>query len=343
MFGPRLLPRNVSACLRDLKSAKLEVRLSAVRDLGRHATGPAQEEARAALCRTLSHDAAVAVRAEAAVILADVGAAEHLDELCDALEDPALRVRQMALVAVGELGKASDGRVQHATRLLLSDLAPEMRFQALIAARNVLSESAFADALTRAHDDEDPEVRYIALRLAEEAWTESTPPPRSLLAAARKAAKDDAAMVRLVAAVVLVRAEDPSGADLLASLLNGRAAGLSAEDEAEALALAGKHRIRAALPGLRRRAFGGWFGSSPLSWHARVALARMGDARARRSIVSGLSAWTRDGRTLAVVAAGEARIVEARPKLEALAREPGGADPDAIARALELLSESAEA
>jgi HEAT repeat protein len=342
VFGPRLLPRKVDACLRDLESAKLEVRLSAVRDLGRHTTGPEQGKVRASLCRALAKDAAVAVRAEAAVQLADAGAREHLDELCDALEDPALRVRQMALVAVGELATPADERAGDAARALLEDLAPELRFQALIAARSLLPASEFAAGLARAHGDEDAEVRYIALRLAEETWTDSTSPPPSVLAAAEHATRDPSAKVRLVAAVVLVRADKPAGSELLAELLNGSGARLSLEDEAEALSLAGKHGVRAALPGLRRRAFGGIFSTSPVSWQARVALARLGDPRARKAIVGGLSAWTRDGRTLAVVAAGEARLSEARPKLEALARESGGADAAALERALELLAEDTQ-
>ncbi len=340
MFSPRLLPRTYAACLRDLKHKKLEVRLAAVRDLARHAASEESERARRALCDALASDSAVAVRAEAAVGLADSGAREHLDELCDALEDEALRVRQMALVAVGELATTEDERAVRAVNALLRDAAPELRFQALIGARKLLPASEFLAATARAQKDEDDEVRYIALRLAEETHADEDSVPRALLNAALIGARDDSPRVRLIAALILVRAEHSSGTELLAELLNTIRLDLSLDDEAAAIALAGARGSETALPGLERRAFGGLLSSSPLQWQARIALAQLGDSRARKIILGGLSAWTRDGRTLAVVAAGKAGLAEARKKIEALGASPQGADPDAVAQALQLLKEA---
>ncbi len=339
MFSPRLLPRTLAACLRDVKHKKLEVRLAAVRDLARHASSADSKPARSALCDALANDSAVAVRAEAAVGLADAGAREHLDELCDALEDEALRVRQMALVAVGELSTTEDKRALCAVKALLRDAAPELRFQALIGARKLLPAPEFLAEVATAQKDEDDEVRYIALRLAEEVHADDETVPRALLNAALIGARDDSPRVRLIAALVLVRAEHSSGTELLADLLNRIRLDLSLDDEAAAIALAGQHGIEAALPGLQRRAFGGLLSSSPLQWQARIALAQLGDPRARKTILGGLSAWTRDGRTLAVVAAGKAGLAEARKKIEALGASPRGADPEAVAQALQLLKE----
>jgi hypothetical protein len=71
-----------------------------------------------------------------------------------------------------------------------------------------------------------------------------------------------------------------------------------------------------------------------VSWHARVALAELGHVRARSAIVQGLSAWSRDARTLAVAAAGRARLVEARERLKRMVGAPGRAEPDAVKEAL---------
>jgi HEAT repeat protein len=88
-----------------------------------------------------------------------------------------------------------------------------------------------------------------------------------------------------------------------------------------------------ARPALSRRAFG-FFGlfRDPLAWHARVALARLGDEQAKAAILRGLSAFTRDARTIAVAAAGRARLGEARTILQRMT--PAEADPETVAAAL---------
>jgi hypothetical protein len=91
-----------------------------------------------------------------------------------------------------------------------------------------------------------------------------------------------------------------------------------------------------AEPLLERRAFSKW-SRDPASFHARVALARLGNQRAKDAILRGLDAWTFASRTLAVAAAGRAGLVEARPRIEALAKTPGRADATAVQEALRLL------
>ena len=68
------------------------------------------------------------------------------------------------------------------------------------------------------------------------------------------------------------------------------------------------------------RAFLSWGAGDRRScaWHARIALARMGHERARAEILDDLGSWRRETREAAVVAAGRARIHEARGKLENL-------------------------
>jgi hypothetical protein len=63
-------------------------------------------------------------------------------------------------------------------------------------------------------------------------------------------------------------------------------------------------------------------------------LALLGHARARAEIVRDLRSWSRERRHCAVVAAGRARLAEARGELEAMAGRAGAADGEAVAEAL---------
>jgi hypothetical protein len=112
-----------------------------------------------------------------------------------------------------------------------------------------------------------------------------------------------------------------------------------AEDEASAIELCGELGLEAARPGLERRAFGGaLLLRDRFAWNARVALARMGHTRACEQIVRELDAWDRDRRTLAVAAAGRARIAAARDRITAMRGDAQRADPHAVDEALEALA-----
>lgn len=113
------------------------------------------------------------------------------------------------------------------------------------------------------------------------------------------------------------------------------------EDEASAIELCGELGLTAAQPGLERRAFGGLLGlrRDPYAWHARVALARLGHERACRDILRELGARDRDVCTLAVAAAGRARLGSARDRIQALRGNESRADPHAVDEALAALAE----
>jgi hypothetical protein len=151
--------------------------------------------------------------------------------------------------------------------------------------------------------------------------------------------RDDNAGVRLAAAILLAVLEEPSGAEHLVEVINARRRIQHPEDEAIAIELCGQLELRAAIPGLERRAFGVLGGRTPASWHARVALAELGHSRAKAVIVRGLSAWSRDARTLAVAAVGRAKLREARGILLGMADTPRRAEPDAVRDALAALEE----
>ena len=72
-----------------------------------------------------------------------------------------------------------------------------------------------------------------------------------------------------------------------------------------------------------------------------MALAELGHARAKALILRGLSAWSRDARTLAVAAAGRARMQEAREILQRMAGSPERAEPDAVSDALAAIDAAA--
>jgi HEAT repeat protein len=167
--------------------------------------------------------------------------------------------------------------------------------------------------------------------------------PSAVSTRLRALLRDDSARVRLAAAVLLGRCGDAAAAAVLAAALNSPPGVHDPEDEQAAVELAGALRLEAARPGLTRRAFG-WFGlaTGRTGIPATVALARCGDERAIRAILRGLSAWTAEARTLAVVAAGRARIADARPALVALQHDPRRADPAAVADALRRLDDAGD-
>jgi HEAT repeat protein len=325
------LPRTLAAALRDAGHAKFKVRVSALRDLGRLAKDADRKPALDALVKVLREDDAPGARAEAAVALADAEAREATEVLTLASRDENDYVRQMALLALGEVAAPGDPGAVAAVERALRDRAPSIRFQALIAWSRLLPERTLPPLLA-ALDDEDREVRYIALRLGEERGL-SEP----LLERAQAALSDDAAEVQLAAAILLARAQHPAGHDVLVRAVNDGHGTRQPEDENAAVELAGDLALQAARRGLERRAFGGLMRRDRFAWQARTALAKMGDRRAIDSIVKDLSAWLRDTRTLAVAAAGKARVAEARAAIEAMRGDPNRADPDAVADALAAL------
>jgi HEAT repeat protein len=340
MFGLPPLPRTVEAALRDAEHPDVRVRLSALRDLVRHVRTDARERVTLALIALLRSDAHAEVRAEAAVALADADANGSRAALLAALEDPMLRVRQMALLALGELGQPGDRAL--ADRLAQALSAPEaaLRFQALIACERLVPERAAA-LIEAALADADDEVRAMALRLARRRWPAADAPP-DLVRLARASLGDPAASVRASAALWLAPLGDARAAQVLVGVVKGDVPIESGGELEEAIEVAGELRLEAARPGLERRAFGLLQRTSPLAWHARVALARLGDERARRAILRGLRAWSRDARTLAVVAAGRAGLGEASPRIREFSGDARRAEPEAVAEALALLDPRAD-
>lgn len=338
MFQPRPLLRTIDAALRDLQDPKPAVRRSAVADLARLVDTADRERAVSGLVAALRTDGDPAVRANAAVALADGAVGTSLDDLIDAAKDSDVRVQQMAVLALGELSPKGHVAAQNAVAAALVAERPELRFQALIAARRL----GFGDIeglLRKALTDQDEKVRYLSLRLLEEHRAQKSalePQTRSVVLHCLEDAVD---AVRVAAAMLLAPEGLERARELLAEAINLAIRLPAPEDEQALLEMAGELRVHPAIPGLRRHR-SGRFGLVPgrFAWHARVALARLGEEQAIREIQRGLRAWSRDSRSLAVAAAGLAGLKQARPVLEELARTDA-ADADALSEALGRLRE----
>jgi HEAT repeat protein len=339
VFLPAPLPRNLDASLRDLGSGRAASRASAIRDLVRHAlrSDATRERAIPELERVLRGDDTPAVRSEAAVALADLAAHEALATLLVAVEDDDAHVRQMALSALGEIG---DSRAAARLERALRDSRPEVRYQAIIAFTRVVKDDppTVATALGRALDDEDAAIRYIAMRLAEEHLALGGPGDSRLAARAAALAGGPDEAVAVVAGLYLARLGDASGRAIVLDVVAERRKTPEIEDEQECIELAGELGLREASSFLERRAWGrrrvlrslfSWGAGDRAScaWHARIALARMAHPRARAEILAELGSWRRETREAAVVAAGRARIHEARPTLETLLRDHHPGEP----------------
>ena len=279
MFGLEQLPRSLDAALRDVKNDKERVRVSAVADLARHADAPV---AVTAMIAALREDASPEVRAAAAIALADAGAKEAVDAVLDATSDANARVRQMALIALGELGDGADQRVAKKVQAALSNAAPAIRYQALLAA-NALALPFAEEALLRGATDADGEVRHVSLRLLEErspAEGARIRPNQAILRAALERLADPSLRVRLAAALLLGHAGDRRGAKAIVEAVETLGGPLDPQDEQAAIVLAGDLALRDAVRGLARRAFRTFGRARDFAYDARIALAQLGDPRA---------------------------------------------------------------
>jgi HEAT repeat protein len=288
------------------------------------------------------HDAAPTVRAAAAVALGDLEASEALPALLVCIEDSDPYVRQMAMNALGEIG---DARAAPRLDRALCDERPEVRYQAIIAFPRVAKEDpeAIAFALDRALGDADESVRYIALRIAEERADAGLLDGQSrVVAHAKRLVTDPAAYLALAAAIFLAKVGESEGRDVILRAIDQptlRPRGPAREDENEAILVAGAVGMRDAVPALERRAWGlGRFVADTCAFSARIALARMGHARAIAEIARDLGSRKRQTRDAAVVAAGRARLKSLSAVIADLG--PDDADPDLVARALATLGEA---
>ncbi len=338
MLAPPPLPRTLEASVRDLDSARPEIRVSAIADLLRHAReNSAVRERALPLLEKRLDDPQSKVRAAAAVALADLDAKDAVPALLRAVDDDDAYVRQMVLNTLGEIG---DVRALPRLRRALNDKRPEMRYQAVIAFARVADDPAeIEQALLAATNDDDDAVVHIALRVAEERLDAGKPPEPRLVTRARALLDPAAPHLALVAAIFLGKSGDDGGNPLLLGVVRGEKVGGQApekEDERAAVELVGHLRLDEARPHLERRAWGMMhFVRDTCVFHAKVALAVMGHPRAVAEILADLDASRPDVLGAAVVAAGRARLEKARARLEKL--PTAAVDPELVREALSRL------
>jgi HEAT repeat protein len=219
MWGLPPLPRNLSAALRDVDHAKRDVRLSALRDLVRHTRGDGRQAAIGKLCEVLRGDGEIELRAEAAMALADADAREALEPLLEAARRGELKVRQMAVLAIGEVAPPGHEDAAQVLKTAFRSADAPVRFQALIALHHVGGAEA-EHAMFDASRDDDAELRAMAFRIAEERFAEKEPPAH-FVTVATKALKDEDAAVRLTAAILLGSWGNAAGGDVLLEVLSG--------------------------------------------------------------------------------------------------------------------------
>jgi HEAT repeat protein len=337
MFGRSATGLSYEAALRDARSKTTAARVAAATALGTH--GQDHREGALAALDGLLEDREGDVRTAAVLALADMKAEERVDALLGVSRDPHAETADMALAALGELrAEAALPRIEEA----LGAKRPGRRFQAVMAFARVCSDAArVRRALLAASDDDDELVRHIALRMAEETAGEGGDVHPDFLDRSKALLGDESDIVRVAAAVLLGHAGLRDGAEVLVGVAGRTVATDQHDDQAAAIELCGDLGLREALPVLRERAYSKvlLFQNDPFAWHARVALAALGDDKAVRWVLDELGAWTRERRTLAVAAAGRARVASARPVIAAMRGDASRADPDAVAEALARLSE----
>jgi HEAT repeat protein len=334
----RPLPRTLEASLRDMRDDKERVRRSAIVDLARHAREQVSEPIQAALLRALG-DKDPMVRTEAAYALGDGHVADALPALLMAIDDESPRVRQAAIDSIGAI---ADPRATSRLVRALKDERADVRFQAIIALSKVSPEHA-RECVLEAGSDDDPHVRYIAVRVAEELCSGSQGSPgspievdESVEQAAMRWLEDIDERVRVASAILLARSGNLSGERFLLAAIEGRVSGLDPEDETAVLEIIGARKIERAIPALERRAFA-WrrrWRPDAGSWMAVVSLARLGHPRACGQILRDLQSWSRDRRTMAVAAAGLARLADATEVIQRMRGNERQADPHAVDEAL---------
>ena len=310
MFRLSPLPRTLAAAVRDATHPKAEIRQSAVSELGQFTVGEEGETAARHLSVALVKDVDHRVRAAAALGLADLKQSAALSPLLRATEDEHPRVRQMALLALGELG-IDEERVRARLLDACRDMLPGLRFQGLIALANVHPPSA-AEQLGVALTDDDPEVRYIAIRLCEQLGESVELRFGEQL---RRLLCDAVPAVRLAAALLLAPRGHVQSRDAIVDVLNGRQKISHPEDEQAAITCVGELGLRDAAAGVRRRV-GGWLVRKPFDWQARVALCQLGDSRSIQRLLRDLESTSYSARISAMAAAARAKVSQAGPILE---------------------------
>lgn len=317
---PQLAP-TMEAAFRDVTAKRPESRAAAAEALS--SVGAEDRERARAAIRPLLDDAAPVVRVAALAALGRLHDEAALDAILARTRDEDPTVREVALIAASEIGGE---RALEAVHHALASDRPEMRFQAVAALALLAPDRARSHLLLRLEDD-DARVRAHAAAALGGLEDDHAGTRRALA----ERLGDPSAEVRAEAALALARLGDARAIPELRRLLDHPDRALAA---AEGLGALHAEEAREELATIARALL------RPLMIKAAAAgaLARIGDPRGVEALRAVLRALRADGRTYAVVVAGELALEALAPDLAALAERPRGADPVAIAEALAQLS-----
>ncbi len=304
-FRPRS-PLSPAAIERDLTHAAERVREAAVRELGR--VPPDFPDLANRLERALT-DTSPFVRTTAMYSLLEQHLETRLqDAVLQALDDPASRVREAAVIALAAL---DDATVRPRLAALLDDADPAVRHAAILTA----AEKGYFDLQDRMAeklaDDADDEVRAAAAA----ALAECPDPPEEIL---RRAAETDSCRdVRFEAAMALARHRAPSSAKHLLPFL---AHDDLFTDAVEQLCRLADESVRAEVARFYERRF------LPAARKLLLGalLCRLGDERARPYMEKKTRALFQETRVWAIHALGLAQTAWARELLVAIAAQRSG-------------------
>ncbi len=347
VFGPAALPRSLAAALRDVTSRKVPVRRSATRELGAHVPSAARARVVQQLEALADQDPDIEVRAQAVLAMADGGAHEAVGTLVCLAKDGAPRVRQMALLALGELAQPNATEAIDAALAAIQSELPALRYQGLVTLRNLHGLGAAVVTASRLADSDD-EVRWVAIRLLDELSVKDPNQPdvaaaidetiRQVSPALRASVQDSNRRVANAARLLLARWGDPDAIEGLTAMLSGKAGKLDPQDELAAIHLTALWRVTAATPVLQKRA---WplFWEGPTTFAARLTLAQLGDERARQSILADLHSTAPFKWARAIEPVGSLGLVAGRARLKVLLENSQGHDIEAIRLALKQLGD----
>lgn len=337
MFKLPPLPRTIAACEVDLLSEDVQIRKAVTIDLARF-SDEAERPRRVTLLVQALSDQNSDVRRQALLSLADLGAGEAIAAILPLLSDVEIKVRQIAVLALGEVAGADDSEVLGRLALLLRAGDASIRYQALLA-RSQLAPGDIAQDIVQGLSDQDPEIRELAIRLADEVLLEKnqqiSPELRELII---RACQDRENRVRIVAQVFAGAQGWETPRDMILQIAAGKVRVREPRDEQEAIRLCGLLALKESLPSLNRRAYG-LIGLSldPFRWAALGALARFGDSKAIERLGKSLGSRRLTERAFAVEELGRSGQEAARSLLLPLRGQGQLVDPEILEKALEKL------
>jgi HEAT repeat protein len=278
----------------------------------------------------------VEVRCQALLTLSDLRASSATADVLELLSDPELRVRQMAIVCLGEIAEKGDRDIANRLALLLRAGDAKLRYQALLAYCQLSPGAAEADIL-RALADPDPEVRELSVRLIDEILV---PVGGSLDEATTRALKqaclDGERRVRTVAQLLCAQLSVAAERSEIYLVVRGKCRVREPRDEQTAIELAGHLGLVDLQEDLRRRAFG-VLGISfdPFRWVALGALVELGDEKAFARVTAALNSRRYMERTMAAQAIGQARAFAFAETLERFVGKEDLLDQDVLKTAID--------